>query len=349
MAVTTENTAAMAAAAAQAHQAQAAAILTAQGQHVVPRMNQLIQALQNIVPAVRPATQPTLGPACIKMALPDAFTRTTKEAKQFLQNCENYFTLNAMNTQQRILFTLQLIKGDAAHWKQTMLTLLDAPKPPPWNTDWELFKGVFCSRFADPHKKERAIQKLLNNKVVQFTSIKKFLDKVVQTCKEASWHSKAQWMEIARNGLKKDVAQMIRGLYPPAWEDFRNQLIAADEEVQHLRGWERTTPPKKNSSTNTSASNPTKKEPKPNNSCFKPSEEEKKEHVEQNLCFKCHKKGHSSKDCHRERTVYSDFKKKKAQVAAITPKDPKGKGKAVATIKEVEEYSDAEEDFPEGD
>jgi hypothetical protein len=288
---------------------QAAAILTAQGQQVIPRMNQLIQALQNIILALGPATQPVVGPTWIKMALPDTFTRTTKEAKQFLWNCKNYFTFNAMNTQQRILFTLQLIKGDTAHWKQTMLTLLDAPNPPPWNADWELFKGVFCSRFANPHEKERAIQKLLNSKVTQFTSIKKFLDEVVQTCEEARWHSEAQWKEIARNGLKKDVAQMIRGLYPPAWEDFRNRLIAADEEVQRLRGWERTTPPKKNTSANTSSSAPTKKEVKPDNSCFKLSDEEKKEHAEQNLCFKCYKKGHSSKDCHGERTIYSDFKK----------------------------------------
>jgi hypothetical protein len=136
MAVTVETTAATATA--QALQAQAAAVLTAQGQQAVPGMTQLIQALQNIVPAVAPAAQPAMGPAQIKMALPKADVRTTKEAKQFLQPCKNYFTLNAMNAQQRILFTLQLIKGDAAHWRHTLLTVLDQPTPPPWMNDWVL-------------------------------------------------------------------------------------------------------------------------------------------------------------------------------------------------------------------
>jgi hypothetical protein len=97
-----------------------------------------------------------------------------------------------------------------------------------------------------------------------------------------------------------------------------------------------------------SNSNP-KKEIRTDNSKFKLSDEEKKEHAEQNLCFKCHKKGHSSKDCKGKRTVYTDFKKKKAQVSIIAVhNDPKGKGKEIAKIEEDELYED-EEDFPKGD
>jgi hypothetical protein len=170
--------------------------------------------------------------------------------------------------------------------------------------------------------------------------VKRFLDDVVQTCQEASWTTKAQWKDIARMGLKKEVATMIARAYPAAWIDFRNRLIEVDEEIQRLKGWSDRTPPKKTTSTTSSNSN-TKKDTRPDNSKYKLTDEDKKEHAEQNLCFKCHKKGHSSKDCKGERTVYAEYKKKKAQVSTVTTHDdPKGKGKEITKI---------EEDFPEGD
>jgi hypothetical protein len=348
MAVTAETAVATAAAAAAAAQAQAAAILAAQGQQVVPGMNQLIQALQAIVPNLPAAAQPAAGAARIKMALPKEYTGNPREAKRFLRNCKNYFTLNTMNAQQRVLFTLQLIEGDAAHWKNTALNELDQNPPPLWHNNWELFQGEFRSHFADPSEREKALEKLIHGKVTQVVSVKRFLDDVVQTCQEAGWTTEAQWKDVARMGLKKEVATMIAGAYPATWIDFRNRLIEVDKEIQRLKGWSDRTPPKKpslSSSSNTTA----KKETRPDNSKFKLTNEDKKEHAEQNLCFKCHKKGHSSKDCKGERTVYADFKKKKAQVSAITTHDdPKGKGKEIAKIDEEELYED-EEDFPKGD
>jgi hypothetical protein len=341
MAVTTETAVAIAAAAAAAAQAQAAAVQVAQGQQVVPGMNQLIQALQAIVPNLPAAGQPAAGPARIKMALPKEYTGNPREAKRFLHNCENYFTLNAMNAQQRVLFTLQLIEGDAAHWKNTALNELDQNPPPLWHNDWELFKGEFRSRFADPREREKALEKLIHGKVTQVVSVKRFLNEVVQTCQEAGWTTEAQWKDVARMGLKKEVATMIAGAYPATWIDFRNRLIEVDEEIQRLKGWSDRTPPKKTAASSSSSSN-VKKEVRPDNSKFKLSDEEKKEHAEQNLCFKCHKKGHSSKDCKGERTIYSEFKKKKAQVSVVSAHhdEPKGKGKEIAKIEEDELYED---------
>jgi hypothetical protein len=349
MAVTAKTAVATAAAAAAAAaQAQAAAVQAAQGQQVVLGMNQLIQALQAIVPNLPAAAQPAAGPARIKMALPKEYTGNPREAKRFLHNCKNYFTLNAMNAQQRVLFTLQLIEGNAAHWKNTALNELDQNPPPLWHNDWELFKGEFHSHFADPGKREKALEKLIHGKVTQVVSVKRFLDEVVQTCQEAGWTTEAQWKDVARMGLKKEVTTMIARAYPATWIDFRNRLIEVDEEIQRLKGWSDRTPPKKTATSSSSNSN-VKKEVRPDNSKFKLSDEEKKEHAKQNLCFKCHKKGHSSKDCKGERTVYSEFKKKKAQVSIVTVHDnPKGKGKEIAKIEEDELYKD-EEDFPEGD
>jgi hypothetical protein len=80
-----------------------------------------------------------------------------------------------------------------------------------------------------------------------------------------------------------------------------------------------------------------KKDTRPNNSKFKLTEEEQKEHVDNNLCFKCHKKGHSSKDCKGTCTIYSEFKMTRTQVSNVETKEnePKTKGKARARIKEV--------------
>jgi hypothetical protein len=243
MAVTAETAVATTAAAAAATQAQAAAVQAAQGQQVVPGMNQLIQALQAIVPNLPTAAQLAAGPARIKMALPKEYTGNPREAKRFLHNCENYFTLNAMNAQQRVLFTLQLIEGDTAHWKNTALNELDQNPPPLWHNDWELFKGEFHSCFTDPSEREKALEKLIHGKVTQVVSVKRFLDKVVQTCQEAGWTTEAQWKDVARMGLKKEVATMIAGAYPATWINFRNCLIEVDEEIQHLKGWTDRTPP----------------------------------------------------------------------------------------------------------
>jgi hypothetical protein len=219
--------------------------------------------------------------------------------------------------------------------------------PPLWHNDWELFKGEFCSHFANPSKREKALEKLIHGKVTQVVSVKRFLNNIVQTCQEAGQTTEAQWKDVARMGLKKEVTTMIAGAYPATWIDFRNCLIKVDEEIQRLKGWSDRSPPKK-ASTSLSNSN-VKKEVRPDNSKFKLSDKEKKEHAEQNLCFKCHKKGHSSKDCKGERTVYTEFKKKKAQVSVVSAHDePKGKGKEVTKIEEDELYED-KEDFPKGD
>ena len=81
---------------------------------------------------------------------------------------------------------------------------------------------------------------------------------------------------------------------------------------------------------------------------FKLTKEEQRDHTEGNLCFKCHRKGHASKDCKSERMVYSKYKKKKAQVASTSTADAatssKGKEKEVAKIEEVED----KEDFSNG-
>ena len=59
------------------------------------------------------------------------------------------------------------------------------------------------------------------------------------------------------------------------------------------------------------------KKPKADNSKYKLSDEEKKEHIDGHLCFKCHKPRPGSKECKNPRMVYSEVKK----VASIEGKE----------------------------
>ena len=105
---------------------------------------------------------------------------------------------------------------------------------------------------------------------------------------------------------------------------------------------------------------------KVDNSKYKLTKEEKKEHTEGNLCFKCHEAGHGSRNCPNPRTVYSETKKKKARVSNVQTKEKtkaKDKGKAKASsskktkVEEVNAKSDSKtaadadnesEDFSDG-
>ena len=179
-----ENTAMAAAAGAAAQQALAQA--QAQGPQPQVGMAQLLQALQNLQAPAAPAAGAAAGPAAqpapprIKAALPESYSGNPREAKKFLRLCDNYFQLNAMTQTQKVLFTLQLVKGgEADHWRDMMLQLLNQPIPPLWASDWEEFKGEFRSRFTDPQEVEKAVDLLMENKVVQVTTARKFLDEVV--------------------------------------------------------------------------------------------------------------------------------------------------------------------------
>ena len=72
--------------------------------------------------------------------------------------------------------------------------------------------------------------------------------------------------------------------------------------------------------------------------------------MDNNLCFKCHKKGHSSKECKGQRAVYSEVKGK-AKVANVETKEKPAdnKGKTQVAKVTVEEEVEESEDFPDGD
>jgi hypothetical protein len=186
----------------------------------------------------------------------------------------------------------------------------------------------------------------MNNKVIQITSVREFVNKVHNMCQKVGWANEQQWRDVVMNGLKREVTLALARRFPRQWDDFVLAVEQTDEDLQRLKERERLT--KKM----TPSVSRDKKEAKPNLSKYWLSDSEQKEHVDGNLCFKCHKKGHSSKECKGTRTVYSKYRKSQAQVSNVETKDVKGKAKAkIEEVAAKEEGNSQEEsmDFPKGD
>ena len=259
------------------------------------------------------------APPRLKIATPENFTGKPKEAKKFMTKCDTYFQFYQVPDYQKVLYALQLITGDASHWKATLsYNLRVAQVPPLWSLDWHTFQYEFLQRWADPMEAQKAMDRIMDGKIKQVTSVRDFMDNVVETCQDVGWLDQNFWRELVLKGLKREVAIMAGPYFPMAWDEFRTHLILCDEQLQRQKVKESAITPKKPTPSNQPSTSTPKKDPKPkiDNSKFKLSEAEKKEHVDQGLCFKCHKKGHNSKDCKGVRTVYSEVKKK-APVAEV--------------------------------
>ena len=119
---------------------------------------------------------------------------------------------------------------------------------------------------------------------------------------------------------------------------FAKLCCAAIQTDERLQGLKTHNSPKKQDKKGNMASTSKTQGEKANNSKYKLTDAEKKEHMDGNLCFKCHQKGHSSRDCKNPCTVYSEVKKK-TPVAKVETKEKKdkGKGKDKSTKAKIDE------------
>ena len=212
----------------------------------------------------------------------------------------------------------------------TALREMDAALPPTWANNWNQFKIHFNLCFQDWKERERAVHQLLNDRVVQTTSARKFIDLVMDTCRKAGWNDQLQWLDVARNGLKREIVIALTGRFPTDWGDFVRAVIDTDEDLQRAK--------EKKATSHTT----TKMGDRPDNSKYKLTEEERKEHMEMKLCYKCHQPNCNSKRCKNPHTVYSDFKKGRAQVAKAGPRPRPQKTEGKAKIPEVKVQSEYE-------
>ena len=272
-----------------------------------------------------------------------------------LDQCENYFAFQNLTDEQQIRFTLQLMEGDAESWMRQQMQLMRRIARPPHIATWGAFVQEFSTRFVDAQERANAAASLYSGKIVQTTSARLFIDKIQDLAEKAGINDDNARMDLIRLGLKEEVLRATALYTPAGLADYIATVVTADENLQRIKGRNSTRKPQ-TSNTSTSQNKGQSSTPREDLSKFKLTEAERKEHAEQNLCFKCHKKGHASKDCKGERTVYSEFKKK-ATVSKVAAKPaPKPANETKAKISEVkpeeeeggEANDEKEEDFSEG-
>lgn len=82
---------------------------------------------------------------------------------------------------------------------------------------------------------EQATHCLLTGKVVQTTSVQKFINNVRDTCQKAGWDNKGQWMALVQEGLKDEVTTAMAGHFPDIWDNFVLQVEQANEDLQQQK------------------------------------------------------------------------------------------------------------------
>src|SRR4029077_8129140 len=108
-------------------------------------------------------------------------------------------------------------------------------------------------RWADPMEAQKAMDKIMSGKLVQITSVRDFIDDLVETCQNAGWLEPNLWREFVLKGLKKDVAMMAGPYFPLNWDDFRTHLILCDEQIQRQKVKESSNTTTKKTTTSSSS------------------------------------------------------------------------------------------------
>ena len=207
----------------------------------VLRLAQGRAALANI-----PLPQPTPQ----KMKLPAEFTgKDAAMAQHFLKQCNNYINQQHMNDdEERICWTLQLMEGDAAQWRDEMLSGFDAVNIPLYCIDWDQFQAEFRLCWEDPYKANKATIKLMGGTLNQTTSVKKYND-LFNGYLDLSPYDGANGMvlDAYERGLKYEVLNGAMAQHTPnmTFAEIQCLMVQVDEMQQHFKNRSRvpgTTP-----------------------------------------------------------------------------------------------------------
>jgi hypothetical protein len=108
-----------------------------------------------------------------KTKLPDDFSRKSPAlARHYIRQCINFITINDfLDPETEIRWALQLMEGEAAPWRDEQLLKYDRPAVPAYLHDWDLY---FDDHWTDPHEGEKAMDRILNNTILQRTSVKAY-------------------------------------------------------------------------------------------------------------------------------------------------------------------------------
>ena len=81
------------------------------------------------------------------------------------------------NAKTEIRWALTLMIGDAAQWHDEKLDELVPGAPPaPHLNDWPDFVAHFNERWTNPHEEEKQLDRIMQGKITQCTSVKIYND-----------------------------------------------------------------------------------------------------------------------------------------------------------------------------
>ena len=111
-----------------------------------------------------------------KMKLLTEFTgKDSAMARHFLKQCNNYMNQQQMqDDEEKVQWALQLMEGEAAQWRDEMLSGFEDLVPLGYCTDWDDFQWEFRLRWEDPYKANKATIKLMSSTLNQTTLVKKY-------------------------------------------------------------------------------------------------------------------------------------------------------------------------------
>ena len=161
--------------------------------------------------------------------------------------------------EERIRWTLQLIEGEAAQWRDEMLSGFDAVILPQHCIDWDDFQREFRLRWEDPYEANKATIKLMGGTLNQTTSVKKYND-LFNGYLDLSPYDGTNGMVLDsyERGLKYEVLNGAMAQRTPnmTFAEIQRLMVQVDETQQRYKNRSRapgTTP----NPTRTVINNPT--------------------------------------------------------------------------------------------
>ena len=219
----------------------------------------VVQLAQGGQPA--PANIPLPQARPQKMKLPTEFTgKDAAAARHFLKQCNNYINQQHMNDdEERVRWTLQLMEGDAAQWRDEILSRFDMINVPTYCIDWDDFQAEFRLRWEDPYEANKATIKLMGGTLNQTTSVKKYND-LFNGYLDLSPYDGTNGMVLDsyERGLKYEVLNGAMAQRTPnmTFAEIQRLMVQVDETQQRYKNRSRapgTTP----NPTRTVINNPT--------------------------------------------------------------------------------------------
>ena len=175
-----------------------------------------------------------------KMKLPAEFTgKDSASARHFLKQCNNYINQQHMNdNEERVHWTLQLMEGDAAQWRDEILSGFDEAVPPGYCTDWDDFQAAFRLCWEDPYEANKAMIKLMGGMLNQTTLVKKYND-LFNGYLDLSPYNGANGMvlDTYERGLKYKVLNGAMAQRTPlmTFAEIQRLMVQVDETQQRFK------------------------------------------------------------------------------------------------------------------